>query len=222
MELFALVVLAFGVFVCGLVVRAGVASIKEMETPDRMLSPLKPSASHPLLDDARQSTGAWAERHGFRPDVALDFTSEAGPQIAVTKVVTWRNDQRDQTLCLFVTPLAASAEFISQYTGGRRLSTSAVPGAMTLPHRPGNFVQCFPEMSLDQLYRAHASGERYLEQRFQAPRAPVPSDMQEAIVEEMTAGIRYVQSLALWQLRIPFWFFLRRRLLTGKAVSERG
>ncbi len=211
------------ILICVLVGHALVASVNEMSNPETMFGPFTDVEDDKLLDDAKNKTHSWATYHGFDEDIAADFTSQLSKK--TIKVSTWRNSEKCLIVCLYVSEKGVHYDLVSEFTGKRGLTTSSSAYGAVLPSVPKNFLQYFPGMTLNELWQRHTEAEEYIKNKYSIVLErfgdDTLSEFKDAIVEQM----KYIKSLFLWQLRGPywyfFWYFLRKKFMLNRKVSER-
>lgn len=217
--LFALMILALFVFVVRLINGSFVKSVHTMKNPDGLLTLVADGPSRLTADPDYRSRSAWAEIHGFVPDIMANFSgSEAGLVIAVG---VWRNRASRTYLATYTMPTKITCEFITMLDNDSALTTTNSKDSLTMPNAPGRYIQAFDGASLDDIVLRHHEGLEWLRQT----RGIAPVERTEStdtlILDAVRRQMAYVQSLPLWKHRGAWWYLVRRNRLNNKPIAGR-
>ncbi len=193
-----------------------------MRDPDEMF--IEPQedidySTDPMLKKHFNQTNTWAKYHGFQYTKHINVSSKANGKII--NCTFWTNETNTLALGMYYVDETVHFDFASKFENERSLTTSSSKDGAILPTPPGNFAQFFPELTLNETWQYHTEAEKFIEKKFKCS----PISFQENIIEEVKEATkkqqRFIASLFLWQLRGPYWFFVRRNIIANKKIAER-
>jgi hypothetical protein len=155
---------------------------------------------------------AWASAHGF-------VLRGAYRALGVTTAV-WVHSLEPTHLCLYSMRGNTYTDFATQLGGRNDVTTASSRDGLLWPLPVGVWKQAFPGKELDQLWLIHQEATRYVRGRSGVGFAQETTDFPEALVGGIRREMEHVRSLPLWPLRLPYWYFVRRRRLLNKTVRE--
>lgn len=197
------------------------ASITVLSLKNVRLEPLDEPESRRWLSHLIQNNyidAIWAAEHGFEPVGAYRAILQPASPI----VVAWTRRDEPTYLCAYIYDSAQNRTEVDIVTvaGDQALTTGTTRDAHLLPEPPGSWSQSFSLPDLESRWQRHNEARAYLA----AAAGFDPSRHQPHLTTHFTQAIRdqadYIQSIALWPLRIPYWYFVRRHLRHGKSVEK--
>lgn len=161
--------------------------------------------------------GTWAEEQGFEFDGLYVFRVIG----TAVRIMAWRLPHEPTWLCLNIPPgRPVMPEFTTVLNGTGGVTTGASRDGLLLPLPEGQYQQAFIGADLRDLWQRHRDAVRWL---VQSRGAEVRSD-NESFVDGFGAALvsqsHHATSLPLWPLRMPYWFYVRRRRMANKSVRE--
>lgn len=171
------------------------------------------------FSDAIREIDSWAHGEGFNPHKLLQL--KAGKEL--TYIATWQDRQHARTLLLYHNGKVDTHEIVSRFGDGEHtvtLRTSDDRNAHALPAPPGFFTQNFSYANMDVLLGEHLSGEAYIEEKFDFELQPLPASIRDELLNRVTTQCDYVKSLAMWQLKGPYWYLFRRLFRSNAPVKS--
>lgn len=164
-----------------------------------------------------QVSGHWAIEQSFEPESVLQLKSAVFSPI----IVTWKHTEHNTYLCVYL--LAGNAiamDFVTVFAKDSILTTGNTRDAQMLPHPPSSWMQSFDSQNAAESWTHHQAALDHLK----AAHAIAPSTHKTEFAEEFLAGLkaqqRHLNSLPLWVLRVPYWYFVRRTTQHNKSVAE--
>lgn len=198
--------------------------VQRMSEPERWMGPAGTDLSQ-AASQAMEDHQAWAQRHGFEwvDSYAIQVLSAS-----TTYILVWRHSTEAIMFAVWLAETGTRARMCCELgTGfiegdGVSLSTVNDRGGLALPFAPGQYVQCFPGRSLDELLEKHRAGMEELAERLgtDLERAESEPPIFDSLCEQMRRRFRYVRSLRLWRLRLLWWSLWRPWVLAKYSIEE--
>jgi len=165
---------------------------------------------------AEQQHAEWAYRQGF--DTYLgSYLIRLGTDCYIA---AWQHRQRPTYFCVYYTANRFLFDFATIFSENRGLTTGSTKDGQFLPKPPGDYIQTFSGLSLDEQFNQHAVSEHYLMTAGRLQLLSVPWTFEEAVLESIKMQAAYIQSLSMWPMRAPYWFFIRKGRLHNKSIEE--
>ncbi len=201
--------------------RVATASVKEMANPDPLFEAAGDEFddNNPEITQKLEQTKTWAQYHGFNKTMVVNFTSKVSHN--TIKCLAWHHPDKELVFVMYIADQNAHFDFVTKYDDGQGLTTSSSLDGGTLPLPPGDFSQSFPGLTLNEIWELHTEGENYLEKRFELKRQEFAADILSEIKHSIRKQYEHVTSLWAWQIRGPYWYFVRRKLIANKKVAAR-
>ena len=178
-------------------------------------NPLKPIILNPRSDVMKniQEHYPWTSVNGFE---WINSYQSVGTSV----VAAWKKKDEPTFLCVYcLSNGKISRDFVTEFKDGG-LSTGDSPDGGLFPHRKGDYSQVFPNSTIEEQWNWHLHAMEYLTKNLRIEIASGELDFEKSFAKGLKEPVEYVMSLPLWQLRIPYWFFVRRKRVRGKTVSE--
>ena len=179
----------------------------------------------PVHDPQRAENAAevshWAHQNGFALDSQYDFYSLIGNRDPL-QVNLWRSEDGRHFLAHyhFAPQKLDQYEFVSGFPPDHSLVTSAIRDSLTLPLPPGQLLQVFPGLSIDELHEKHAEALELLEEKLGVKATAPGKPAKELLIETIEKQIEHVRSLPFWYLRGPWWYLVRRSRLANRSLKD--
>ncbi len=157
----------------------------------------------------------WAAAERFEPTGAFALST-----VPAVKIVAWTNAHESTYLCVYLFGDARMEMDFVTVCNDKSLTTGTTKDGQLLPSRPGSWRQTFSVSNASELWTRHQEAKAYLlgVEDFR-PSQGVP-DLQDEFARAMRQESTYIRSLPLWQLRTPYWYFVRRSSRHGKSVRQ--
>jgi hypothetical protein len=163
----------------------------------------------------KNMTPNWIGTHGFSPLGVFEITGTIGSPY----VVAWQRAREKTYLCIYVIQQQTKGiDFVTVFEHGG-LTTANTKDTHAAPPRPDRWVQSF-QCDIARQWEHHAAALDFLKQAIGATPSRQETDFRDAFVGNVRAHAKYVRSLPLWFLRMPYWYFVRRNLRHNKPVRE--
>ena len=178
--------------------------------------PLKPIILNPQSQvmQSIQKFYPWAKENGFE-------WVNSYQTIGTAIVSAWAKKDEPTFFCIYcMSNGKISRYFVTEFNGGGGLSTSNSPDACMFPVRPGDYAQTFPNSTIEEQWNWHLHAREHLEKNLDVEICSNNSDFEKMFVAGVKRPIEYITTLPLWPFRAPYWFFVRRKRMRGKTVSE--
>lgn len=187
--------------------KAAVTRLSEAESRAILTELLSQDIADPewLKDAAFQPVGVF--RQSLRPN-------------EVVMVVWQRKPERTYLTFYRILGQFRVMDIETMFDGDGGLATLNVPDGHIFPAQCGYWKQCFQISNLSELCRLHDEGLDFLAQRTSAQPSKATIKIEDEIKNGVEKKCAFVRSIPFWFLRIPYWYFLRRRRLFGKSVRE--
>jgi hypothetical protein len=204
----AVIVVGFlGIAVTGMISVYMIKNTKEL---------LKPIILNPQSNVMKtiQEHYSWTENNGFE-------WINSYQSIGTAVVGAWK--KKGEPTFFYVYCLSngkISREFATDFKEDGGLTTCDSPDAGLFPQRKGNYAQTFPNCSIEEQWNWHLHAFEYLTKNLRLEPASDDKNFEESFSKGTLDPVEYVSSLPFWPLRIPYWFFVRRKRVLGKTVSE--
>jgi len=157
----------------------------------------------------------WATEFGFEPMGAYKVVGSPGD----SQIVAWSKLDEATYLCVyFVQGSPSSFDFVTRWENGF-LATGKSRDAQIVPGPENSWSQSFTVETARENWQRHHEAQKFLELENPNLRRKQP-DLENDFSEFMISQSRYVNSLFLWPLRIPYWFYVRRYLRHNKSVQQ--
>ncbi|WP_028580251.1 hypothetical protein [Desulfogranum japonicum] len=210
--------IAFFALIC----KAAIASVKEMLDPDSMF--VEPSENIDSTTDTMfkkcfDETNIWAQYHRFEFFEYIDFVSKTSGK--TINCVFWFNQDKTLAFAMFYVEGKTHFDFVTKFENEWGLTTSSSKDGGMLPTLPTNFAQYFPGLTLNETWKHHSEAETYIEKKYGYTKIPFDRNIISEVKKAIFKQANYVTSLFLWQFRAPYWFFIRRNLVSNKKISEK-
>ncbi len=205
-----------------LICRVVITSLKEMQDPDSLF--VEPSEEIENSTDTRlkkffNETDIWTKHNGFKFARYIDFSSKASGK--TINCVFWINGDKTRTLCMYYVDGKTHFDFVTKFENDRGLTTSSSKDSAVLPTPPGNFSQFFTRLTLNEIWQHHQKAEKFIEKNFEYVKAPFTEGIIEEVKDSIIKQEKFITRLFLWQLRGPYWFFVRRNIVANKPAYPR-
>lgn len=200
------------VFMCAAVVMA----INHMKNAASTVHPKQTIDNPPFMEWYRR-TDVWATNHGFQRSYLFDVENMKPPPI---NCALWTNAKTKEVIALYYhNEPGHHYDVVTMYSNQQVLTTGSSKDGAMLPTPPNKHTQIFPNHGLEELYRQHQKARQVMErQRRLVPLVP-PQNIMQVVVDDMQRQIDYVRSIPLWQLRGPFWYFIRKQTHSNKPIT---
>lgn len=158
----------------------------------------------------------WAFEKGFDAFIGM-YVFKLGVAVFVS---VWRHKKHPTYFLVILMSGKPILNFITGFSENLELSTASAKHFQLCPQAPGHYMQTFSKLSLDGLFDRHLASARFLTTKGGIKMRPVPWGFEEAFTRREMAQAAYLESLPLWFLRAPYWFYLRRRFYHNKTIEE--
>lgn len=172
---------------------------------------------------------AWAKANGFR------FVGIYRFQALV--LAAWESPEKSSLLGQYLNMKGCLFEIDTYFDNHITLNTGNVRDGIMIPFPPGCYVQQFPNMNIEEIWKLHLDAVQCLREHdvTLTPYKPeIPWDVkpseesdlaQPTSVEVVQNGSirtqgRYVRSLWFWFFRWPLWYYCRRYFWVNKTIRE--
>jgi len=163
-----------------------------------------------------QAVADWAYNNGFDT-----FLGAYMVRLGVESfIAAWEHHGRPTYFCLYQAANRIFYDFVTIFSENRSLTTGSTKDGQFLPKPPGHYVQTFSSVSVAELYDRHRSAEQYLTMVGGITSRPLVSSFQETLAGAVKEQAAYIQSLGLWPLRAPVWYFIRKHRLHNKTIEQ--
>jgi hypothetical protein len=198
------------VVVSGMVILAGSRQVLRLCHPDALLRP-DPMAIKYVIALMGEGNLSWQAR--FAPEPLGSFAFEN------LKLAIFAVEGTPTRLAAYVIGRATAFEFCTGFGPDSGLDTSTSMDANLFPCRPGWFKETLPLRDLGQLYEAHQRSLVLLrEQRGLLP-ATLTQPLDGFLLRLTREAAQGVRTLFWWPLRLPYWYFFRRRWRHGMTIE---
>ena len=155
----------------------------------------------------------WAEANGFE---WVNSYQSVGSAV----VAAWKKKGEPTIFCVYcLSNGKISRDFCTDLKEGA-LTTGSSPDAGLFPHAPGDYAQTFPNCTIEEQWNWHIHALEYLTKNHGSKVAEDKKSFEESFREGLKTSVEHVVSIPFWPLRVPYWFFVRRKRVLGKTVSE--
>lgn len=107
----------------------------------------------------------------------------------------------------------------SCWEGSYSLETSS-SGSLGLFPRPGAYVQSFPDISAEEIWKRHLEGEEYINKKFGYPWVRIKTPFLEFILQMLRIKMQHVRSESFWPFRVLYRYFVTRHSIRNKTIME--
>jgi len=174
---------------------------------------LQPDLDAEIMARLPRDVAAFLQANGFQFAGAYGFhavrfgiwTAPAGTPI-------------ERRLCFSLTAKGSNCEWVTEFSDDASLTTTRTRSAFIFPRIFGEFLQSFPNASIEQLWDSHVRGEQFLVLERAIPVRACRVPYTERLRRSMTRQLSYVRSLPLWPLRGVYWFLVKRFLMHNRPV----
>jgi hypothetical protein len=158
----------------------------------------------------------WAEENGFH-FVGYYRETDFGSYIAA-----WKYAERPTFFCHYLIPNQEKPgyDFVTVFADDIGLTTSSSDGGQLFPPRRGSYKQSFSSVSLDGLWGRHLESEEFLMDEGGAELVPQDVKFKEAFADSMRKQTEALYAMRLWQLRLWWWYFTRRKQWHELLIPE--
>lgn len=166
---------------------------------------------------------AWAGEQGFEPTGAYRVLNLPGEPI----MVVWSHRAERTYLVVYLLPDGGlSCDMVTvllkepgeEDDGG--ITTGSRSDGLLFPNRATSWMQCFSTPSAVEQWKRHEEAVQYLQQSRGRRTDPQPGDVVADFTDAIANQGRFIRSIPLWWLRIPYWYFVRKNRRFNKPVSE--
>ena len=182
------------------------------------LSPVSENETTEFLSQVLSSgtiDAQWLSSMGFNPVGAYRVDQMPG----VAGLVAWKKESERTYLCAYL--LASGqvlVDIVTLFQTGM-LTTGKSKDSQLLPYSPGNYMQSFTATTA-VLYRRHQEGLQTLARSKKLAPLAIDGSFEADFAAVMSEQLEYIRSLALWPLRIPWWYFVRRSQRHDKTLAQ--
>jgi hypothetical protein len=166
----------------------------------------------PCPDKPDVNTDRWAQVNDF------SFIGSYMVKGHYWTIFAWQHTDRSSFLCQYGIANAA-CDFTTKFTSDVSLTTYNKTGHL-LPHRPGEYLQSFSKIDLNEQWNRHIEMKNYLMDvcgvELVAPDVPFEDYFIDCVHRQM----EFVMSIPLWFLLGGYWLFVRRYLYHNKTIKE--
>ncbi len=165
------------------------------------------------------ATGAvdtpWLSLNAFDPVAAYQVERMAG----IAGLVAWQKRGERTYVCAYL--LANGNVLIDIVTICEQgmLTTGKSKDSQLLPTPPGSYLQSFTA-TLAVLYRRHQEGLQALARLAGMTPLAGEEEFENDFADALERQSEFIRSLALWPMRIPWWYFVRRGQRHEKTVGQ--
>jgi hypothetical protein len=187
-------------------------SIRELGQA-RLLQPAT-KETHPGQHRLASLHGLWATHFRFEWIGGYQFRGLDRRFIAA-----WRHAEQPVFLQLQLIKGATHYELLSVFNREQTLtSTTAI--AIVPPTPPGSFVQRYPDATLTELFRHHASAHDFLVGGGHVKLEPHAVRFDRALIDVLARTHAFVTALSAWPLRGVAWVLVGPRRARNRSVAE--
>lgn len=214
-----LIPLGVGLGVCLLVIGAGTVLVLDLSKM-RFRRVAEEQLSAVVVELAATSIDpTWLEEHGFKWYGVLHMQS----QLTTTYAASWVNDNINTFVCAYFGSVLGetirSTDIATVFEPQIGLTTADAKQSSLFPSEPGTFKQYLPERSLEERWHAHMVAFDLICQ-IQRPESYRLRSLEREMSEAVESELQAVRRRFLWPLRIPWWYFIRRKLHDSKTVEQ--
>ena len=196
-----------------------VGSVPVLSIGDARLEPLGDEEARQCLTDVI-SQGAvevqWAAAHDFQPTGAYRVINLPGS----LKLVAWTQAETPTYLCVYVIlDTRTEIDFVTA-CGDKILTSGTTKDGHLLPTAPGSWMQSFSPSSASELWSRHEEAIKYLSEVADFQPGQFTPDLPNDFARAMRRHSEYIRSLPLWPLRMPYWYFVRRKIRHNKSIRQ--
>lgn len=132
----------------------------------------------------------------------------------------WQHDSEPTYLLLLIVRGQRVLNFATAFDKEYGLDTVSMASEV-YPAPPGHYKQTFSKLDLPQLYARHTEAARFLrtDGRLEFART-LPNSIAQAVSDDGKRQAAYVESMPLWPLRAPYWYYVRRLRLHNRTIEE--
>ncbi len=159
----------------------------------------------------------WLSSSGFHPEGAYRVDKMPG----VAGLVAWKKDGESTYLCAYLLVNGQILIDVVTLLQSGMLTTGKSKDSQLLPYSPGNYMQSFTTTTV-VLYRRHQEGLQTLSRLKNLSPRSRGGTFEEDFASAMCEQVKYIRSLVLWPLRIPWWYFVRRSHRHNKTLDQLG
>lgn len=134
-------------------------------------------------------------------------------------IAAWRHADQPVFLLVQLIKGATHYELLSVFNREQTL-TSTTLNAIVPPTPPGSFVQRYPEATLSELFRQHASAHDFLVGGGHVKLEPHAVRFDRALIDVLARTHAFATALPAWPLRGVAWVLLGPRGARNRSVAE--
>ena len=199
---------------------AAAGSVPVLSLHKAELMPLPEDQARRILTNVLLKTpdfdSDWLRDEGFR---ALGVYRASG-LLGNPKIVAWEHQQEATWLCGYLLTDESCQMDLVSLLGDATLTTGTTKDGHLFPADTGRFTQTFGLNSLRELLVHHRQALRHLA----ATRGLDVDDRAPAFSEAFASALRsegeFIRSILLWPVRIPWWYFTRRRSRHDRTIEQ--
>jgi hypothetical protein len=145
---------------------------------------------------------------------------QAPGQVGDPHFVVWQRAGERSYICVYIVMKnRVEIDLITMFDNGG-LTTGTTKDGLTIPGRPGHWMQAFPVRVVDQLWKYHEDALAFLKQTTGQRPSTQAIDFADEFMTSVRGHVAYVRTIPLWFLRIPYWYFVRRTRLNRQTVQQ--
>lgn len=190
------------------------SSVRKLRRIEEFLQEVDETA-HPREFEVARGREAWASHHGFGWLGGFSLEQPVPMFLAV-----WSRPDATAYFVEYLHSKGRHQEFVTVLSRDEGVTTANTRDAGLFPPRPGSFVEVFDGAELDELLRRHLESVAFVQRRLTPSTEVAPVEFRALMVEAVTRQMDHIRSHALWPLRGPFWFFIRRSRMNGRPVAD--
>jgi len=208
----ALILLGLIAALLGGIVPVVYVSIRQLGQA-RLLQPAT-KQTHPGQHRLASLHGPWAAHFRFEWIGGYQFRGLDRRFIAA-----WRHAEQPVFMQLQLIKGATHYELLSVFNREQTLTSTTSIGIVP-PTPPGSFVQRYPEASLTELFRHHASAHDFLVGGGHVKLEPHAVRFDRALIDVLARTHAFVTALSAWPLRSVAWVLFGPRRARNRGVAE--
>ncbi len=134
-------------------------------------------------------------------------------------IVAWERTGEATWLCGYLLPDRSCQLDLVSLLAGSMLTTGTTKDGQMFPTSAGGYVQTFDIESFVEFLDHHQKGLAWLS----SSHGLVPdrsTDFADAFEDSISKQGRFIRSLPLWIVRIPWWYFTRRDARHNRSVQQ--
>ena len=201
-----------GIFVFISVCLAGAGSVNKLADPSNLLTKLSDEVDFNKIV-IPESDKDWIQSLGWESIGYYQFQENMYFNV-------WRSNETHSYMLVTQAPTCTYYEFVSEFEQDVFLTTSTSKDAGLFPQWEKHYKENLSILGMNDLCKQHLDSSAFVKLLNNVQPVKTTLQFEDYILDSVSGEMKFIQSLFLWQIRMPYWYFIKRSMKWNKTIKE--